>query len=104
VFYLRERLLDGVKVRRVGGQENDAGCPLLDQLPHPGAFVDGEVVHHHDPAALQRRAQQLPQVEPEGLAIRQTLDAQGRTHALRGDGRDERTAARFPETVWKSLG
>ena len=48
VLYLREGLLYGVVVRRVGWQEHDAGSPFLDQLSHPRTPMHREVVHHHD--------------------------------------------------------
>ncbi len=36
---LREGLLDGVKVRRVGRQVDEFAASLLDQLAYPFAFV-----------------------------------------------------------------
>src|SRR5215210_5508266 len=47
-LYLRERLLDGVVVRRVGWQEEQLAAPRLDQLAHLLALVRREVVRNYE--------------------------------------------------------
>src|SRR5215216_5703722 len=47
-LHLREGLLYGREVRRVGWQEQDLRSGALHQIPHPLDLVDLEVVHYHD--------------------------------------------------------
>src|SRR5215210_3905304 len=56
-LYLRERLLDGVVVRRVGWQEEQLAAPRLDQLAHLLALVRREVVRNYDLPGAKRGRQ-----------------------------------------------
>ena len=47
LLYLAESFLYRIEIRRVGRQVDQLATPLLDQLPHSGRFVCGEVVHDH---------------------------------------------------------
>src|SRR3712207_9564173 len=58
-FDLREGLLDGVEIGRVGWQVEELATSLLDQPPNPRTFVGREVVHDHHLPFQKRRSQHL---------------------------------------------
>src|SRR5215210_2827964 len=63
-LYLRERLLDGVVVRRVGWQEEQLAAPRLDQLAHLLALVRREVVRNYDLPGAKRGAPEPARRKP----------------------------------------
>ena len=48
VFDFGEGLLDGVEVRRLGGQQDQAASGGFDHLASPRTRLDGEIVQHTD--------------------------------------------------------
>src|SRR5215218_8167838 len=72
-LHLREGLLDGVVVRRVGRQVQELASTLLDELAHFLPLVGREVVHHHYLSRGEARAKRLLQVgledDPRGRPL-----------------------------------
>src|SRR5215210_5053431 len=91
-LYLRERLLDGVVVRRVGWQEEQLAAPRLDQLAHLLALVRREVVRNYDlPGAKRGRQNALDvSLEAEDLLRGASDHRQARPYPLARHARQER--------------
>src|ERR1700693_592107 len=64
-----EHQLDWVELRRILRQVAQACAGGLDRLLDADDFVEGDVVDHHNVAALERWNQTLFDVGPEGLAV-----------------------------------
>lgn len=62
---LDKGVLDRVEVWRIGRQEQEACTGGGDRRPHRGALVGRQVVHDHDIAVAQRRAEDLLDVGQE---------------------------------------
>ena len=62
-------LLDGIEVGGIRRQIAKLGSALLNQITHALHFVSGQIVHHHDVAGLELRAQHLFDVSQEDVTI-----------------------------------
>src|SRR5215210_6151087 len=89
-LYLRERLLDGVVVRRVGWQEEQLAAPRLDQLAHLLALVRREVVRNYDLPGAKRGRQNQLDVSLEDLLRGASDHRQARPYPLARHARQER--------------
>src|SRR5918999_890964 len=79
---LGERLLYGVKVRRVGGHEHQLCSPRFDELPYLLWPVRSEVVHHHHLSLTKGRSQKVLDVELEGFSVCGSLKAHRLSHPM----------------------
>src|SRR5215210_2163383 len=89
-LYLRERLLDGVVVRRVGWQEEQLAAPRLDQLAHLLALVRREVVRNYDLPGAKRGRQNPLDVSLKDLLRGASDHRQARPYPLARHARQER--------------
>src|ERR687898_687571 len=69
VLDLRERLLYGVKVRRIGGPVNQLGSSGFYELPYPLGSVRPQVVHHYNLPLTKRWRQKVLDVELESCCV-----------------------------------
>lgn len=69
--------LDGIEIRRVGGQEPDIGPNLADQGDGLLVFVGCQIVHDHQITDPQGRHQHLLDIGPEDFGIGGPLDGHG---------------------------
>ena len=69
VLDLRERLLDGIEIGRVWGQEPQSCAGVFDDLARGLGFVASQIVGDDDVAGPQRRNQLLLDISAEALAI-----------------------------------
>src|SRR4051812_8351113 len=74
LFQLCEELLDGVQVRRVGWQIQQARARCLDRFLHAFHFVDRKIVHQNRLPRLEFRRQHLLDVNPERVTVHGTID------------------------------
>ena len=52
-----EVVFNGVEVGRIWGQEEESGPGTFNQFSGRGAFVKGDIIHHHDLRRVQARAE-----------------------------------------------
>lgn len=52
-----EVVFNGVEVGGVRRQEEEGGPSTFNQLSGRGAFVKGDIIHHHDLSRVQARAE-----------------------------------------------
>ncbi len=93
---LGERLLDGVQVRRVGRQGEEAGTDSPDRLAHAGRLVGCQVVQDHDIAGREGGGENLPDVGLERLARHGPVEHHGRHQAGAAQARHEGRGAPVP--------
>ena len=88
-FELGEGLLDRIEVGRVWRQiEKLRPCGLND-LTYRLALVGGQIVHHHDVAALQCRHEALFEIAAEDCAIHWFVDHEGGGHGVMSEAGDK---------------
>jgi hypothetical protein len=91
VLYLRERLLYGVRIRRVGGQEQKVGTPGLNELSDLLGPVCPEIVEQHHSPFGERRPKEVLDVSLEGFGVGGALDDHRRAHrSFEGDACHQR--------------
>jgi hypothetical protein len=66
---LRPALLNRRQVRRIRGQVKQLGSAPFNGWAHPSDFVRTQVVHHHNVAGVQRRAEHLLDEGQEDLPV-----------------------------------
>jgi len=70
LFDLGPALLDRIEVGPVGWQVSQFRAGAFDQFPDAPHFVGGEIVHHHNVAGFQLRAQYLFHVGEKDIPVR----------------------------------
>src|SRR5919112_93680 len=86
VLYFGESLLDGIQVRRVGGQEHELCSALFDELSYPLGAVCSEPVEHHNLPLTKLRSQEVFYVDLEDLGVRGALDTPRLSHPAEAHG------------------
>jgi hypothetical protein len=86
-----------VHVGAVGRQVEDLGSAVGDRFADAGHLVGGQVVEHHNVAALERGAKDLADVDAEGIAIHRTIEHPRRGHAAQPQSGDEGHGFPMPE-------
>ena len=86
---LGERHLDGVQIRAVGRQVEELGAAPRDSLADAGDPVGWQVVEHDNIAAFEGRAEDLMDVDPEGISIHWPVEHPWRGHAAEAQSGDE---------------
>ncbi len=94
---LGEGVLDGIEVRAVGRKVEQMRPCCFDGLAHRGAFVAGQIVHHHDVAGAEFGHQHLLHIGLEGEAIDRTVEDHRRHHA--GDPQSGQEGCRLPMAI-----
>lgn len=94
---LCEGHLDRVHVGAVWRQVEDLGSAVGDRLADAGDLVGGQVVEHHDVAPLERGAQDIADVDAEGIAIHRAIEHPRRGHAAQPQSGDEGHGFPVPE-------
>src|SRR5712671_2580950 len=93
-----EHQLDWIEFWRIRRQVAQACAGGLDRLLDADDFVEGDIVDHHNVAALEYRNQTLFDVGEEGLAVHGSFDHHRRHDTGLTEARDERQ--RFPVSHW----
>src|SRR5690606_31555183 len=75
--HLREDLLDGVEIRRVGRQERELCARVEDGFADGARSMAAEVVEYDDVARPQRRHQELLDVATEYRSVDRSVDDAG---------------------------
>jgi len=88
-FELGEGLLDRIEVRRVWRQIEKLRPCGLDNLAYHLALVGGQIVHHHDVAALQCRHEALFEIAAEDCTIHWFVDHEGGGHGVMSEAGDK---------------
>ena len=99
-FEFGEQFFDRVQVGGVRRQVHDICSDLADGLGHPGLFVAGEVVHHHNVFAFQRRHEELLHVGQKTFAVHRTVEDEWRGQSGTPHGGHKRGG--FPVSVGDS--
>ena len=86
LFEFSPGFLDGVEVGRVRRQVQHVGATLLKPFSHPGYLVRAEIIHDHNVARTQLRAEHLVEVGEEDVGIGGRLDGHGCDHAAEAHG------------------
>lgn len=97
MFEFGEDLLNGVKVGRVGRQEQQPGSSTPDRPAHGGAFVTAQIVHDNDVIGLEGWREQLLDISLEALAVDWPVKHARRVDPVMAQGRQE--CQRFPVSI-----
>jgi hypothetical protein len=76
-FELAKGYFNGIEVRRVGWQKQQAGPALLYQFRQPGRFMHRQVIQHRYVAGLQGWPQHLVKVGGEDRPINRSIYRHG---------------------------
>lgn len=94
---LREHLLDGVQIGRVGRQEEQPDARRLEELAHLASLVAAEIVDDDDGARLQLGDQELLDLCGEAVAVDRPVEHARRDDAVVPEPGDE--GQRLPMAV-----
>ncbi len=75
-------LFDGVQIRRVGRQLENAGPGGLDGFTNTGDLVGGKVIEDHDIPLYQDRCKELADIGEESLAVMGPSSTRGATRPV----------------------
>lgn len=89
MFELCEDLLDGIEVRAVGRQEQEAGTSGADCGPDGSVFMAGEIVHDDDVAGRERGTQLLLDPSREGCSVDRLIEDERSIDPVAAQGGDE---------------
>lgn len=89
-FELAEGQFDGVEIRRVRRQIQQAGTAGFDHLGQPDHFVGRQVVEHDHVAGYERGTEHLLQVGGKDVAVDGPTHGHGRLQDARGQGGHQR--------------
>ena len=102
MFDLGEGLFDWVQVRRVLGQEPQAGTGVFDHVAHGRGFVAAEIVENNDIAGVQGRDQNLLDVGAKGFAVDRAIEHAWRSEPVAAQGSQKGLGA--PASVRRKSG
>ena len=89
-FDLRERLLNGREVRRIGRQEEQLAAARFNGKANTVGFVGAQIVQHDDLSRSQRRRELLGDIPFKRRSIHCPLDQPGLVHTVGSERGDQR--------------
>lgn len=92
-LYLAPHHFDGIEIGRVGREEPHAGAGCSDEGDGLLVFVGRKVIHDHDVARPQARAEYFSHVSVEDRCVRRSFDGHARGAAVEPYGTEHRGGA-----------